>query len=195
MTNNVNAPFGFRPVKHLDGSPFNSAGQLCYVPSSDGTALFVGDVVKLATGVETTYGVPTVTAAGATDVPYGVVVGADPVLGVSTPNLYISYRPASTAQYVYVVNMTDAIFAVQLSGASAAADIGKNASLTAATGGSTVSGLSGMKLDSTTIATTNTLQFHILDVYNSSGNVLGNNYCIYEVVPNIHALAYSTAGV
>lgn len=195
MAANPNNPFGFKPTKHLDGSPFNSAGQLTFIPATDSNATFVGDVVKLAGSADATYGVPTVTVAGAADVPYGVVVGFDPVLGVATPNLYVAYRPASTAMYAYVVNMTSAIFAVQISGASAAADIGKNASLKTGAG-STVSGLSGYTLDSTTIATTNTLQFHILALaLVPQGNTLGQNNAIYEVVPNIHALAFSTAGV
>lgn len=195
---NPNNPFGFKPVKHLDGSPFNGAAQLAFIPSSDANATFVGDVVKLllpAAADPLAYGVPQVTVAGASDVPYGVVVGADPVLGGLTPNLYVSYRLASVGQYVYVVNMTDAIFAVQLSGASSAADIGKNASLVTGAG-STTSGLSGYKLDSTTIATTNTLQFHILAAsLIPQGNTLGSNFCVYEVVANTHALAFSTAGV
>lgn len=195
---NSNNPFGFKPVRHLDGSPFNSQGQLCFVPSSDGTALYVGDVVKLLLpgGADPNgYGCPQVVAAGASDTPYGVVMGVDPVLDGGTPNLYISYRPASTGKYLYVCNERDIIFDVQVSAASAAADIGKNASLKTGTG-STTSGLSGMTLDSSTIATTNTLQFHILACSLApQGNTLGSNYAVYSVVPNIHALAFSTAGV
>lgn len=195
---NPNAPKGFVPVKHLNGSPFNGAGQICFIPSSDGNATFVGDVVKLALPAAADplgYGCPVVTVAGATDVPYGVVIGADPVLGVTTPNLYVNYRLASVGQYVYVVNATDAIFAVQLDGASAAADIGKNANLATGTG-NTVNGLSGYVLHSASIATTNTLQWHILALsLVPQGNALGSNFAVYEVVANIHALAFSTAGV
>lgn len=195
---NPNNAFGFKPVKHLNGSPFNGAGQLCFIPSSDSNATFTGDVVKLllpAAADPLGYGVPQVTVAGATDVPYGVVMGADPVLGGLTPNLNINYRLASVGQYVYVANASDTIFAVQLNGASAAADIGKNANL--ATGsGSTVSGLSGYVLNSASIATTNTLQWHILGLsLYPQGNALGSNFAVYEVVANIHALAFSTAGV
>ena len=37
---------GFRPVKHSTGAPYNGQANLYYFPSTDGTAAYVGDVVK-----------------------------------------------------------------------------------------------------------------------------------------------------
>lgn len=45
---NVSRVNGFTPVQHLDGSPYNGQFRTYSVPASDGTALGVGDVVKLA---------------------------------------------------------------------------------------------------------------------------------------------------
>ena len=42
---NTDAAFGFRPVQHLDGSPWNGKVTMYYVPSTYGTAIFVGDPV------------------------------------------------------------------------------------------------------------------------------------------------------
>lgn len=190
---NANSPFGLKPVRHLNGSPYNGAGQLVYVPSSDGTALFIGDPVKLAGSSDATYGVPTVTQAGPLDIIYGVVLGVDPVLGGITPNLNIAYRPALTAQYLYVCNDPTVIYAIQSSGTVAAADIGKNASCVVGAG-STVTNLSGFKLDETTVNITNTLQFHIIDVYPLVGQTIGA-YSVVEVTLNTGALMPSTAGV
>jgi len=45
---NVSKINGFKPVKHVNGSPYNGQANVYFVPSTDSTALFVGDVVKLA---------------------------------------------------------------------------------------------------------------------------------------------------
>jgi len=44
---NINAPKGFIPVRHLTGSPWNGQVTPAFVPSSDATAIYVGDAVKL----------------------------------------------------------------------------------------------------------------------------------------------------
>ena len=41
---------GFLPMKHVNGSPYNGQSNIYFIPSSDSTAVFVGDPVKLATG-------------------------------------------------------------------------------------------------------------------------------------------------
>jgi hypothetical protein len=44
---NVAAPFGFRPVRMIDGSPFNGAVQRCSLDSGGSTDAFVGTPVVL----------------------------------------------------------------------------------------------------------------------------------------------------
>lgn len=195
MATNVNSPFGFKPVRMLSG--VNVAQPvLCFVPSSDGTALFSGDVVQLIAGVQDSksLGVPCVIAGTASSVNFGVVVGVDPILTGGTPNLYIDYRPASTAAYLYVQPLVAGlVLQVQIAGASAYADIGKNAPVNVGSGGNTVNGLSGMMLG--TPATTNTDAFLILGCATISGNVMGENYAIYEVTPNVSQFTGSATGV
>jgi hypothetical protein len=59
---------GFRPVKHLNGSAYNGQMNVYSVPSSDATALYVGDPVKLAAaGADATGTKPVVTLAAAGD--------------------------------------------------------------------------------------------------------------------------------
>lgn len=193
---NLNSPFGFAPVKTL---AYTNVSQplRCFVPSSDATALFIGDVVQLLAGVQDTnsWGVPCVKQATSSSLNFGVVVGVDPILGGAAPDLYINYRPASTAAYLYVQPLLeDVVFNVQLDGASAYADIGKNASLNVAAG-NTVNGLSGMTLASSSIATTNSLQFKILGCSTLAGNVMGSNYAIYQVVANVSQFSNTQTGV
>lgn len=193
---NPNAPFGFRPVRHLNGAPFSEPPQLCFVAAAESNNLFIGDIVTIAGvgGSDPTYGVASVTKGGAATVPLGVIVGCDPVLGGLTPNLNITYRPASTAQYVYVVTDPTLIMEVQANGSIAAANMTKNISLTTATAGSTTTGVSGMQVDTATIATTNTLVFKIIGKSTLPNNAFGTNVVV-EVAYNIHQYFGSTAGV
>ena len=81
---------GFRPVKHVTGAPYNGQANIYGVASGDSTALFVGDVVKLAADGNAA-GIQYVTAhaagtAGTGQPALGVVVGIintklDPVEG------------------------------------------------------------------------------------------------------------------
>ena len=81
---------GFRPVKHLTGAPYNGQSNIYATSASDGTALFVGDVVRLAADGNA-QGIQYVTAAtagvaGTGAAALGVVVGVintklDPVTG------------------------------------------------------------------------------------------------------------------
>lgn len=191
---NPNAAFGFRPVRHANGAPFSTPPQLMYLAAGEANNIFIGDLVKLAGDADALYGVATVTKVAAGNTPVGVVVGFDAVLGGLTPNLNITYRPASTAQYVYVVTDPSLVFEVQTSGSLTSVDVGLNADLTVATAGSTTTGVSGMQLDATTKATTNTLGFHIIGKSTLPNNAFGTNV-VMEVQYNLHAYGLSTAGV
>src|SRR5512139_3198326 len=95
---NADARRGLVPVKKLDGSPWNGACLRCYLPTSEGNALFIGDAVAL--GGAGVGGVPSITkaTAGKTNPILGSIVGfeIDP--------LYLNqlHRTASTARYAYV---------------------------------------------------------------------------------------------
>ena len=81
---NTNAAFGFRPLRYRNGAPWNGAVKEYLIPSSDGTAVFVGDMVKLngdsgAAGLivngRNCEGMPMVIRAAAADALLGAVVG------------------------------------------------------------------------------------------------------------------------
>lgn len=148
--------FGLKPVRYKDGSPYNGAANVYYVPASDGTALFVGDPVIIA-GSGDADGVPSVTRAAAGVRVTGAVVGFTGNPNVSTDTgLRVGYRAASTEDYVLVADSPDLLFEVNedaVGGALAVTDIGLNLDLVAAAG-STVTKKSGYALDSSTKATT-----------------------------------------
>lgn len=186
---NANTPFGLRPVRHRNGAPYNGAATRYYVPASDSTALFLGDPVIIA-GSADADGVATVTRATAAGGAYvlGVVVSVEPITRDST-----TYREASTARYVYVADDPDLVFEVQedaAGGALAAADVGLNADLVAGTG-STLTGLSAFQLDTSTKATTNTLQLRILGFKQAPDNEIGANAKVLVAI-NLHALRNTT---
>lgn len=186
---NANAPAGLRPVRHRNGAPYNGAATRYAVAAADATALFIGDPVILA-GSADADGVATVvraTAAGGAFM-LGPVVSVEPETRDSLP-----YRAASTARYVYVADDPDLVFEIQedaVGGALAAADVGLNADLVAGTG-STITGLSGFQLDTSTKATTATLQLRILGFSQRVDNEIGANAKVLVTI-NLHSLRNTT---
>ena len=196
---NTSRLHGFRPIRHLNGSAYNGQTMRMWIPASDATATYVGDVVKLS-GTADTDGNPSVIVAAAGNTPVGVVVGFEP----NPLDLTQNYRIASqniTAQnagrWAYVCADSDIVMEVQGSGTFALGDIGQNASLTAATGGSTTTGQSGMALDDATKNTTSTLVFQIIGVVQSPDNdVTGTTLTKLLVRFNVHQFgSVGTTGV
>ncbi len=199
---------GFRPVKTISGAPWNGQSEVCFVPSSDSSVIMVGDAVKLLGDARAATGVPTVTrVSGATDIPYGVVVGilfsgvgdltnVPPVNDLNTP----VYRRASTDRYLMVVTDPTVIYEVQYAGTSVAAatitaNVGLNGQFTT-TAGSTTTGASGMQLDSAGLATTATLPLKVVGFPNRPDNIPGDVYFSYYVKLNSSTLgSLGTTGV
>jgi len=186
---------GFRPVKTVLGAAYNGQSNVYFVPSTDSTVIMVGDAVKLAGDARAATGAPTVTRAGATDVPVGIVVGIlftgvgdttnmPPVSDLNTP----VYRRASTDRYLLVCDDPNVVYEVQFAGTSVAAatitaNVGLNGQFTT-TAGSTASGASGMQLDSSGLATTATLPLKIVGFANRPDNIPGDVYFSYFVKLN-----------
>lgn len=165
---NPNAPHGLTPVGYLNGAPWTQKARFYRIPSSDANAYAIGDVVKSATGADTA-GVTNVVIAAAGDVPRGVIVGiavAPTVLGTpvtsQVPNLNVQTIPATKLSdyYVYVVDDPLVIFEVMANNAVSLTITAKNANIVTAALGTNL--VSQTKLDSASIATTNTLQLKIL---------------------------------
>lgn len=206
---NISKINGFRPVKHITGAPYNGQSNIYATASSDGTALFVGDVVKLAADANTT-GIQFVTAhaagtAGTGQPALGVVVGVintklDPVSGaMSAGSITLDtpvYRPASTAQYVLVADSPDLLFEVEATSAGSAysfavADVGQNANINAGAG-STVTGNSAHSLDMADKGTAATLPFKIVGTVQRIDNAPTGNYT--KVLVQINNHQYKSVG-
>lgn len=192
---NTAAPNGFSPVKQINGSNFNDQINLYYVPATDSTALFVGDVVKLATGttVDPITGryLKNVTAitTPATDIPVGVIVGFE----YNPDNLMQKYRPASTARRVYVADSPETVFSVQSDSTGVTAAQGSYNATFTTTAGSTVTGVSAEVV--TGPATTSSLPLSIVGFDTVQNNAPGA-YSRVLVMFNKHQLANSqNAGV
>jgi hypothetical protein len=191
---------GFRPVKHTNGSPYNGSGNMYVALAADGTALFVGDPVKLS-GDGHTNGIASIAKATQGAAILGVVVGIlptkmDPVSGTMTNGSIAldtpQYRAASTLQYIMVEDSDDVVYEVEaVTGSNsvvsfATADIGLNADL-ATVAGSTTSGTSAAALDMSTKATTATLQFKILgSVQRVDNEPTGNSTKVLVKINNSH---------
>lgn len=134
---------GFKPVKHLNGSPYNGQANIYEVPAGEAVPVFVGDLVKLSDSAATA-GFPAVEAVtgASTQVAAVPVVGAvvgiinakqDPVDGnMSGGSISLDtpvYRAASTKQYVLVADSPDLIFEAEADAAVAYATVGLNADI------------------------------------------------------------------
>jgi len=171
---NVDSPFGLRPVSMLDGSPYSAGVRTFSTASGDGTAIYLGDPVKLSGTSSTVNGVvyTDVDQAATGDVIAGVVVGVIPDTADS-----LIYRAASTTRLLMIETGPNVLFEIQeVSGgtALAAADIGLNANFVVGSG-STVTGKSGVELNNSGEATTNTLDLQIVGLVPRADNEVGEH--------------------
>lgn len=96
---NTNAPFGLRPVRTLQGSPWNGAATMYYIPSTDTAAYRVGDVVKSAANGDLISGASAVTLYGTRDAAStsgavrGVIVGIGTYAGNSGASAPLAADP------------------------------------------------------------------------------------------------------
>lgn len=157
---NTDRPNGLRPVMNQDGSPYNGATRMYLVDSGNGTALFVGDLVKFGgsagsagtviNGIDVE-GMATVVQSAAGNAHVGVVVGFLP----DQDNLTRKHRAASTNRIALVADPSCIYEVQEVSGgtAVAAGDVGANANVTVGSG-NTTTGASAMELDNAALATT-----------------------------------------
>lgn len=187
---NVSSPWGLRPVMYRNGSPYNGAANVYFVPASDSTAIFIGDPVKGVTDSSDGKGVPVVTRASAGNTLLGVVIGVVSYDG--TPRLAHDpvYRVASTACYLAVVDDPDVLFDAEEDDAGGAMSLGAGGrNVEWVTGsGNTTSGLSGVKLDSNTLNTTNTLSLRVHRPAKRDDNVPAGGALHWLVSINLHAM-------
>lgn len=200
---NVNRPFGLRPVKTYSSGSWNEQANIYHIPSTDGSAYYIGDVVKSSAGADAN-GVPDVAKALGTDVLRGVVVGvlASVPYGISlqgaTLDLANTFVPATKTRdyYVLVADDPHTIFEVQGDATATnqvAANVNKNCSLTVAA--PTAPGQwSATVVASATIATTNTLNIRLMGLVQKPGNEFGA-YARWLCKINTHELGNAVAGI
>ena len=168
---NVDAPHGFRPIRHKNGAPYNGSCNLYYIPSTDATNTFIGDAVIICTTATknmTSDGAPYVQQAAATNENIvGVVVGFQPATNADTV-----YRAGSTARYCYVAPADDIVYEAQVSGYFSATQVWEYADIVVGTG-STITGLSAMEVNSASATTAATCRIVRLSTY--PNNVFGSS--------------------
>jgi hypothetical protein len=185
---------GFRPVKHLNGSPYNGQFNLYTLLAADATATFVGDLVKLSGTADASGAYASIAQAAAGNAVIGAVIGFVP--DYSNLNSPGQYRLASTLRFAMVADSPDLIFECESDNGGAAlaiTDVGRVADVLVGAG-STSTGQSGMQLDSSTAATnTATFPLRIMGFSPRVDNEIGN-FAKVLVMINAHQLT-SGAGI
>lgn len=199
---NVDHPNGLRPVATLGQPSYCGHVIKCVILGADTTDTFVGDRVKLAGSSDATGRYPAVVQGTAGATCCGVVVGIEPqtFTNMSSEDNRATYVSGSvtTDQYVLVDIDPNTLYEVQedsVGGALTAGSAGLNANIIVGVG-DTVSGASAMEIDSSTAATTATLDAKLISIVPREDNALGTN-ARWIVKLNNHQFASGTgtAGV
>lgn len=198
---NTNAPFGLRPVRYLNGAPWNGQVQRYLIPATDGTAMFIGDPVTLAgsAGASGSYvngiytaGMPTVSIGIAGSAVVGAIVGFE----VNPSGLDAIHRAASIARVALVADDPNIVFHMQEQNtgtAFTATEVSLNANFVSGSG-STVTGYSGYVIDNSTEATTATLNLRVMRLAPIETNDYGVA-AIWEVLLMAHQHRAGATGV
>jgi hypothetical protein len=182
---NVDAAFGFVPIRHLSGNGYSRANKYT-ITSGLAENIFTGDLVIItADGVITPH-----TATEVNNI--GVFAGVSYTASDGS-YVYTQYFPSGTTGTDFIAYVYDdpyTVFKVQSAGTPAQTNIGNCADVVAGTG-STITGQSGFELSGTMSNGTATCK--ILGLYEGPENAFGTN-AIMEVLINEHLLKDS-AGI
>jgi len=197
---NVNRPNGFSPVSTITGANWSGQARLYYIPSTDGNAYYIGDVVKSTEGADPTnfyQQIVKVTASPGVGPVRGVIVGF--YTNISTP--YQVSVPATKAQafYALVVDDPNVIFEVTDDGITTgnlvAAAVGQNAEFTVAAPSPASNPVSATVLLSSSFASGNaTYPCKIVGARADGQNAFGA-FCRWYVIFNNHELKGGTGTV
>lgn len=160
---NANAPFGFSPVRALQGYAISGAADVYQISPTNTTKIYAGDPVV----INGTTGFISVAVSTTNPVlPIGIFCGCTYYDTVQKkPVWFPAWLGSSSAVGIVtatVVTDTNQVFEVQSSGANIPyGKVGENANFLIGTGNAQ-SGISGASLDVANIATTNTLPFRIV---------------------------------
>ena len=165
---NINAVFGFRPVKKV-GAGYNASAQNEYViGNNESSAIYQGDPVIMNANGAISVG----STAGAELI--GVFNGCfytDPTTQKPT---YSNYYPGSIAADDIVANVIDdpnALFEVKVDDTNGGqAQVGSNANIATYAAGSTKTGVSGVALDGGSFATSSAANFRVVSLSTDPDN-------------------------
>jgi hypothetical protein len=194
----TNSPYGLRPINLLGGQGYAGSTRLYAIPASFAVNIQYGDpVIIVNTGstrgtlarFNATTTAATITSTGGGFGFVGVFVGCtftDPVYGAVFRQNYAAGNTATDIQ-AYVVDDPDALFQVQADGSLGQTALGCNAALIQTVAGSSgVNINSGVGLDASSVATTNTLPVRIVDFVNSTTSQIGDAFTDVIVRINTH---------
>ena len=186
------AAFGLKPVNLIGGRVYAGSPRQIKIASGFGTNIFNGDVVKLVAGgtVEKDTGTTALT-------PVGVFVGCKFTDPNSEQMTFKNHWPASTVAsdaFAYVVDDPDVLFLIQADGAVAQTELGSNFAVVQGSG-STGTGVSGVSLDASTSATTNTLPMRLIDFWNGPESSIGDAFTDCIVKWNVGHQYLTTTGI
>lgn len=175
-------PRGFTPVRHMTGGEIRE--NLYKVDSSNATAIFPGDLVKLESDGRI--------APAAADTGLTVIGVAVAVYDSNKRPIAAGYLAALTAGFIGVVDDPYIIYEVEADGSVAETDVGATANHVA-TAGDTTTGRSKHSLDASDIGTG--AQLKILGLYDVSGNAFDDSFVRLEVLINEQHYKAAVAGV
>jgi hypothetical protein len=183
---NATGPFGLRPVRHKNGSPWNGACVPVYCSASYAADMFIGDplVASLVNAeMDATGHYESVNVSAATD---GIVISGVIVAFAPNPsNLELNYRPSETERIAYACMDQTVIYQIRDNAGGTPIDnwVGYNA-VCIDTTGSAITGLSGFMLSGTTLVSENqSYPLLIEGLANIEDNELGDD-AIWDVSLN-----------
>ena len=171
---NVSRINGFKPVKHINGSPYNGQSETFYKAAGTTVThdLFVGDLVY-PSGTGDTNGIAgvVVATAGKNDV-LGCIVGIKPDPNHLDRNNWID---GADAGYVEVCTDPSVVYEAQIDDTLTYTDLYNNTNMVQTQAGSRTTGASGQQIDAT-VATSSTCQLKLIGFPQKPDNTIGAAY-------------------
>ena len=195
---NVNKAFGLRPLAKL-GSNYNSDGDTQYrIASGTVTAIFQGDTVTFSANAGASTGYIVKHTPGNPNI-LGVFLGCQYTDPTTKKPRWSNFYPGGVAAddiVAFVVDDPNALFLVQASGVAGNVAIGQNANLVQTVAGNVTTGVSGLELNTGTLAAASDLNVKVVGVSTDPSNSdLTAAYADMIVLNNEHLYRGPTAGV
>ena len=188
---NVNAPFGFRPVRRSDSADWSTAFETRQIASNYATGIGMGDAVK---AISTGFLERATAADNALADPgiYGIFIGCEYYDTALAKKVFLPrWTGATTALagsvLARVISDPRVVFEVQMGGSTTLggviADLGANIGILDGAV-NTITGMSTQGVDQTSLQVTVTLPFRVVNLSQKIGNDNASPYNTVEVVLN-----------